>query len=102
MTYREWLAGMAMQGYASNPEAWDKTNEEVACWSVAAADALIESYGLHECYDLLEYYFESAQKPDWKYFSNFAQEIIKSKANKEQDDKERQERRKLARAWLDE
>lgn len=67
-----------------------------------AADALIESYGLQTCYELLEYYFESAQKPDWKYFSNFAQEIVTAKANKERDDIERKERRQKAREWLSE
>lgn len=67
-----------------------------------AADALIESYGLQTCYELLEYYFESAQKPDWKYFSNFAQEIVVAKANKERDDIERRERRRMAREWLSE
>lgn len=67
-----------------------------------AADALIESYGLSDCYDLLEYYFSVAAKPDWKYFANFAQEIIKSKANAEQDEEERKQRRRMARAWLNE
>jgi hypothetical protein len=65
-----------------------------------AADALVDSYGLEYCYDLLEYYFEVSSKPDWKYFSNYAHEIIKAKANKEQDDRERAERRNMARAWL--
>jgi hypothetical protein len=65
-----------------------------------AADALVESYGLDTCYELLEYYFESAQRPDWKYFSNFAHEIVRAKADAEQDIKERAERRKLARQWL--
>jgi hypothetical protein len=67
-----------------------------------AADALVDSYGLMDCYELLEYYFESAEKPDWKYFSNFANEIVKAKQMKQQDDKERAERRKMAKAWLNE
>ncbi len=67
-----------------------------------AADALIESYGLSTCYELLEYYFESAQKPDWKYFSNFAHEIVLAKQNYESDKKEREQRRQLAKKWLNE
>lgn len=67
-----------------------------------AADALVESYGLDQCYDLLEYYFESAQKPDWKYFSNFAHEIVLAKLNYEQDNRDRQQRRQLAKKWLSE
>ena len=67
-----------------------------------AADALIESYGLQDCYNLLEYYFESAQKPDWKYFSNFAHDIIVAKQNYELDIQERKQRRQLAKKWLSE
>jgi hypothetical protein len=67
-----------------------------------AADALVESYGLDACLDLLEYYFDTARSPDWKYFSNYAQDIITAKKQKEQDDKERAERREMARSWLNE
>ena len=67
-----------------------------------AADALVESYGLQTCYELLEYYFEVAQNPDWKYFSNFTQEIIDSRQRRLQDDAERAERRKRAKEWLSE
>lgn len=67
-----------------------------------AADALVDSYGLTFCYDLLDYYFDVAQKPDWKYFSNFAQEIIDGRARYEQDKIDRAERRKMAKEWLSE
>ena len=67
-----------------------------------AADALVDSYGLQECYALLEYYFDAAEKPDWKYFSNFASEIVRARDLKQQDDKERAERRRMAKAWLSE
>ena len=30
-----------------------------------ASDALIESYGLSGCYDLLEHYFKVAESPSW-------------------------------------
>lgn len=66
-------------------------------WS---ADMLIESYGIHACYDLLEYYFSVARNPDWKYFANYADEIIKAKDREETDRLERAERRKLAKEWL--
>ena len=67
-----------------------------------AADALIESYGLPECYDLLEYYFSVASSPSWKYFANYADKIIDGKASVEQDLKERAERRQRAKEWLNE
>ena len=67
-----------------------------------AADALIESYGLPECYDLLEYYFSVANAPSWKYFANYADKIIDGKASVEQDLKERAERRQRAKEWLNE
>lgn len=69
-------------------------------WS---ADNLIESYGLPMCYDLLEYYFEASNGSfNWRYFANYAEKILDAKTQFEQDKKERQERRKLARAWLNE
>jgi hypothetical protein len=67
-----------------------------------AADALIESYGIPECYDLLEYYFDVAQSPTWKYFANYADKIIEARKQLQQDLKERAERRAKAKEWLNE
>jgi hypothetical protein len=67
-----------------------------------AADALIESYTLPFCYDLLDYYFETAEKPAWKYFANYAEKIIDARTDYKRDLEERAERRKLAQAWLNE
>ena len=67
-----------------------------------AADALIESYGISGCYDLLEYYFSIAQEPSWNYFAYNAEKILSGKLEVQADLKERQERRELARKWLSE
>jgi hypothetical protein len=67
-----------------------------------AADALVESYGLPGCYDLLSYYFEIAETPSWSTFAYRAHEIYNSRYAIEVDIKERQERRELARKWLSE
>ncbi len=67
-----------------------------------AADGLVESYGVAQCYDLLEYYFSIAQEPSWNYFSYNAEKILNGKAETEQDIKERIVRRKLAKEWLSE
>jgi hypothetical protein len=67
-----------------------------------ASDALIESYGIHDCYDLLQYYFETSPNPSWKYFANYADTIILARARVEQDLKEREQRRLLAKEWLSE
>lgn len=67
-----------------------------------AADALIQSYGMSGCYDLLDYYFEVSPAPAWKYFANYADNIITSKARIEKDIEERLERRQKAREWLSE
>jgi hypothetical protein len=67
-----------------------------------AADALVESYSLPKCYDLLDYYFSVAQNPSWKYFANYADDIINKRTLLEDDAQERLERRKLARKWLSE
>jgi hypothetical protein len=74
-------------------------NLNVEQWS---SDALIESYGISECYDLLEYYFSIAQEPSWNYFAYNAEKIINSKLELKKDIEERSERRKLARRWLSE
>lgn len=67
-----------------------------------AADALVESYGLQECYDLLAYYFEISKTPSWNSFAYNAANILNGKMAVEQDLKERTERRELARKWLSE
>ena len=67
-----------------------------------AADGLIESYGLAQCYDLLDYYFKIAENPTWNYFAYNAEKILNGKLEVEQDIKERTERRELARKWISE
>ena len=67
-----------------------------------AADALIESYGMPECYDLLTYYFEVSPNPSWNSFAYNAENIINSRSAIEKDLRERKERRQLARKWLSE
>jgi hypothetical protein len=67
-----------------------------------AADALIESYGMPFCYDLLDYYFQVASNPAWKYFANYAEKIIDGRRDYHKDLEERAERRKLAQQWLNE
>ncbi len=67
-----------------------------------ASDALIESYTLQFCYDLLEYYFEAADSPSWKYFANYADKIIDARQEHKRDLDERAERRRLAQQWLNE
>lgn len=85
--------------YLQRYEQKSSMNLNVEQW---AADGLVESYGIAQCYDLLEYYFSIAQDPSWNYFSYNAEKILNGKADVEQDIKERQERRKLAKEWLSE
>jgi hypothetical protein len=67
-----------------------------------AADALVESYTISQCYDLLDYYFKIAESPTWNYFAYNAEKILNGKLEVEQDIKERKERRELARKWISE
>jgi len=67
-----------------------------------AADGVIDSYGLSQCYDLLDYYFSVAAAPSWSYFAYNAEKILEAKIEKEQDKKEREERRQLGKKWLNE
>tara|TARA_B110000503_G_scaffold84020_1_gene128069 strand:+ start:12583 stop:12891 length:309 start_codon:yes stop_codon:yes gene_type:complete len=80
-------------------EARPQLNLNVEQW---AADALVESYTLQYCYDLLDYYFEVAQNPTWKYFTNYAQDLINKQDQYKQDLQDRQQRRELAKKWLSE
>ena len=74
-------------------------NLNVEQWS---SDALIESYGIGKCYDLLDYYFSIASFPSWNYFAYNAEKILQARLDKERDDLERAERRKMAKEWLSE
>jgi hypothetical protein len=67
-----------------------------------ASDALIESYGLSGCYDLLEHYFKVAENPSWNYFAYSAEKILQAQRDKQRDDEERAERRRMAKEWLSE
>lgn len=67
-----------------------------------AADALIESYGIQYCYDLLEYYFETSHNPTWKWFANYAHDVVTSREMYQKDLEERAIRREKAKAWLNE
>jgi hypothetical protein len=80
-------------------EAKPQVNLNVEQW---AADALVDSYGLQDCYDLLEYYFSVAPNPNWKYFANYAHQIIERQNQYKQDLVERQQRRQQAKKWLSE
>jgi hypothetical protein len=80
-------------------EAKSNMNLNVEQW---AADALVESYGIGVCYDLLDYYFNISLSPTWSYFAYNAHKILEAKLEVEQDIKDREERRKLARRWISE
>ena len=84
-----------IQKYESKPSL----NLNVEQW---AADALVESYGLSGCYDILDYYFKVNGNPSWNFFAYNAEKILQAKKDKDQDDKERAERRAMARKWLSE
>jgi hypothetical protein len=85
--------------YLQRYEQKSNLNLNVEQW---ASDALVESYGLPACYDLLDYYFSIAQDPTWNFFAYNAEKILNGKLDKEQDDKERTERRAKAKEWLSE
>ena len=85
--------------YLQRYEQKSNMNLNVEQW---AADALVESYGIGQCYDLIDYYFSIAQDPNWNYFAYNAEKILNGRLEVQQDLKEREERRALARKWLSE
>lgn len=74
-------------------------NKWIEQWS---ADALIESYGLDQCYELLEYYFDITENPTWNHFAYIAHDIFERIQEHEKDIKERKQRRQKAKEWLSE
>lgn len=78
-------------------ETKSNINLNVEQW---AADALIESYGIQQCYDLLSYYFEISKNPSWNNFAYNAADLLRGKMAIEEDLKERKERREKAKEWL--
>ena len=80
-------------------EAKSLLNLNVEQW---AADGLIESYGIAQCYDLLAYYFEVSENPSWKFFANNADKLVDAINMQKQDLDERAVRRKRAKEWLSE
>ena len=85
--------------YTQRFEHKSNMNLNVEQW---AADALVESYGISQCYDLLEYYFSVAQDPTWNYFAYNAEKILNGKLEVQEDIKQRAELRKKAKEWLSE
>ena len=67
-----------------------------------ASDALIESYTLQGCYEILEYYFAVSETPSWNYFAYNAEKILQAKRDRLKDSQERAERRRMAKEWLSE
>ena len=43
MSLRDWFAGMALQGYASNPDANCTVPDKLAEWAYADADAMLKA-----------------------------------------------------------
>lgn len=66
-------------------------------WS---ADALLESYGIYECQEIIDYYFQVRENPTWSHFAHNADKARKAMLEKEKDIQERLMRRKLAKDWL--
>ena len=75
----------------------DTMNMHAEQW---AADALIESYTLQGCYDLIEYYFAVSASPSWKWFAYNADKVYSAKKLKEEDDRVRAIMREQAKEWL--
>ena len=93
------LLGRFDKFYKQRYESVPHYNKWAEQW---AADALIESYGIKFCYDLIEYYFDVAQTPTWKYFSNNAHDIYEKREQYLKDIEERKQRRQEAKKWLSE
>jgi hypothetical protein len=51
---------------------------------------------------LVYYYFEVAQNPSWTFYAYNAEKILQAMDEKAKDQRERAERREMAKRWLSE
>ena len=65
-----------------------------------AADALLESFTFDQIDTAMQYYFSINPNPTWKGFANNVDRLLQSKAEKEEDQRLRAERRAMAKEWL--
>jgi hypothetical protein len=65
-----------------------------------AADALLESFTFDDIDNAMKYYFSINSNPTWKGFANNVDRLLQSKAEKEEDQRLRAERRAMAKEWL--
>jgi hypothetical protein len=65
------------------------------------ADALIQSYTLETCYEMISYYFYVSENPSWKWFANNADKVYKNLTARKEDDRIRALMRDRAKEWLD-
>ena len=65
-----------------------------------AAEALIESFGLEQCYDAMSYYFKVNNSHSWKSFANNAGRLIQSMRTQEEDARQRAITRQKGKEWL--
>lgn len=65
-----------------------------------AADALLESFTFDQIDMAMQYYFSISPNPTWKGFANNVDRLLQSKAEKEEDQRLRAERRAMAKEWL--
>lgn len=67
-----------------------------------AADDLIKSYTLDECYQLVDYYFDVSETPSWKWFAYNAEKVYNAKKARDEDIAYRKAMRLKAKEWLQE
>lgn len=65
-----------------------------------AADALLESFTFDQIDTAMQYYFSISTNPTWKGFANNIDRLLQSRAEKEEDQRLRAERRAMAKEWL--
>lgn len=72
-------------------------NKNVEQW---AADAIVESFGLPQSYEIMQFYFDINPSPTWKGFANNADRLLQSILARKEDDEQRKVMREKAKEWL--
>jgi hypothetical protein len=94
------LIGYYISQYEKKNFARPLINKNTAKW---AARDIIESFGLEECKQAVDWYFHVKDSShDWNWYTNNVEKLIAARRDKERDDIIRRENRIRARAWLNE
>jgi hypothetical protein len=97
--FRYALLGYFDKAYLKRTGKRHILNKYKAEW---AADAMVESYGIDLCKQLVDRYMTIAEVPTWNWFVGNSEKILKNWQDEQEDQEQRQRNREKLRMLFDE